>query len=131
MVPDPFWGETLPAGVELEITAIEVGEPGGTLQGFECSDVPPCVGVTISLEQSGGCAVTITPPSPDVELVRVRLDGVLRCPDQTTCDAVGATGGSWVAVLNPTGAVTGGEEDAGEEGSGTDEDLAPSTSAPS
>lgn len=113
-----FWGETLPVGVVLEITAVEVGEPGGTLQGAGCSDAPPCVGVTISSEQQGGCAVTITPPSPDVELVRVRLDGVLRCPDQATCDALGTTGGSWVAVLNPTGGDTGGEEGTSEEGTG-------------
>lgn len=113
-----FWGSELPAGVTLEIDAVQVGEPGGTVQALGCEDKPPCVGATISEDQRG-CALAVVPPSPEPESVSVRLDGTLRCPDQATCDQVVVVDGASTLILRPS---TSGTEDE----TGTDDVPSPS-----
>lgn len=119
-----FWG-SVPAGVWLEIDSVQVGDPGGTLLDSGCDGAPPCAGVTISADEPGGCAVMIRPPSPDIEFVEVRLDGTLSCPDQASCDAIGATDGSWTRITNPTGGGVPGEE------TSTDPDVSTADDEPS
>ncbi len=119
-----FW-RSLPADVWLEIDAVQVGEPGGTLLAFGCDGSPPCEGATISAEGPGGCAVTIRPPSLDIEFVEVRLDGTLSCPDQASCDAIGATDGAWTKILNPTGGGVPSEEPSTDDGSSPDGEGSP------
>ncbi|RYV52731.1 hypothetical protein [Pengzhenrongella frigida] len=117
-----FWGSELPAGVTLEIDAVQVGEPGGTVQAVGCEDKPPCVGATISEDQRG-CALAVVPPSPEPESVRVRLDGTLRCPDQATCDQVVVVDGASTLILRPS---TSGTEDETGTDDGADESPSPS-----
>ena len=96
-----FWGGQLPDGVKLTIDAVQVADAGATLQPVGCENVPPCVGASITIGQSG-CAVVLTPPSPEPASVKVRLDGTLTCPDQATCDELTVTGGAWFEILDPS-----------------------------
>lgn len=120
-----FWGSALGPGVGFSVTSIAIGDPGGTLRDFGCEGAPPCVGATIDADH-GGCAVAVTPTDPTVDLVRVRLAGVLRCPDQATCDALVPARESWAAITPPPGwgstesdDGTGGPGDGGGSGDGT------------
>jgi hypothetical protein len=98
-----FWGGSLPSGVELQITeAVLVGEVGGTVLNQRCDGSPPCPDTVISVDTpEQGCAVAVLPPSPDTASVIVRLDGILHCVDQATCDGLDVSGGSTAVLSNP------------------------------
>ena len=138
-----FWDGTLPGDVRLDIESVVVGEPGGRLRGFGCDGAPPCAGLTIDAESSR-CAVAVTPDDPSTELVRVRFDGVLSCPDRETCDALvpaGESGNPWFAIYTPsnwpdgddTGAPgdTDSQDEAGEPGSQSSTDSSTESLTPS
>ena len=95
-----FWG-SVPADVWLDIESVQIRDQGGTLLESGCDSSPPCAGVRISADEPGGCAVVVRPASPDITFVEVQLNGTLSCPDQASCDALGATDGSWTRIANP------------------------------
>ena len=117
-----FWGESLPAGVELQITAAVVETEGATILDQPCQESPPCAGTIISLETpEQGCGVTVVPPSPDTDLVLLRLDGVLHCQDTSTCETLALASGSTAALENPRG--TQATDGDGTETDGIDDDT--------
>ena len=95
-----FWG-SVPDDVWLDIDSVRIKDEGGTLLQSGCDASPPCAGVRISADEPGGCAVVVRPASPDIAFVQVQLNGTLSCPDQASCDALGATDGSWTRIANP------------------------------
>jgi hypothetical protein len=94
------WGATLPSGVQFDITAVHVED--ATLEPFGCLDKPPCLGWSQSGGTQAGCAVALTPASPETETVWFRLDGILRCPDEPSCEGVNTTGISSSPLTIPT-----------------------------
>lgn len=121
-----FWGQQLPTGVSLQIDAVTIREQGAQLRSDGCANAPACQGRVIGPEDSQSCAVLVRPPTPDTPFLTGALNGILNCPDQQTCDAVGATDGSTFRIDNPGG---GGTEDGdatggtGQGSSGDDGDT--------
>jgi len=115
-----FWGKQLPAGVSLQIDAVKIFEQGAQLRPDGCANVPPCQGMVIGPDDSQSCAVLVQPSTPETPFLTGALDGILNCPDQQTCDAVGATDGSKFRIDNPGG----GSADNGDATGGTTEPSA-------
>lgn len=108
------WGKQLPDGVTLEIDAVTFREQDALLHTAGCGQAPACQGIVIGPEDAQTCAVLVRPPTADTPFLTGRLDGILNCPDEQTCEAVGATDGAEFRIDNPGG---GGAEDG--DGTGT------------